>query len=198
MKNTETAQTKSENIHINFLKSTIFFFRKHFLIIMGLGLVSATGRVIQLGGFGPVSSAMHTALEIAVESARILLVFYVLGIASVRGGILRLKRFFTQRANRKSLWITAIQKLRSQWKAILLNFSGFALLAWGMNYLINALAYQTCFYLMLKKEGILAAASSEWTILLFFKNLSVIPFTLIFETMFLLWLTNRLQGILRK
>jgi hypothetical protein len=161
---------------------------------MGLGLVSATGRVIQLGGFGPVSSAMHTALELAVESARILLVFYVLGIASFKDGVLRVKRFFTQKTNRKLLWVTAMQITKSHWKAILLNFSGYALLAWAMNYLINALAYQTCFYLMLKKEGILAAASSEWTILLFFKNLSVIPFTLIFETMFLLWITKRLKG----
>lgn len=75
-----------------------------------------------------------------------------------------------------------------------MNFIGFSVIVWGMNYLIDLLAYQTCLYLALKQGGILAPASSEWTILLFFKNLSVIPFTLIFETLFLLWLADRSLG----
>jgi hypothetical protein len=32
------------------LQNAILFFRKHFLIIIGLGLISAMGRVVQLGG----------------------------------------------------------------------------------------------------------------------------------------------------
>lgn len=175
----------------HFLKSAICFFRKYFMFITGLGLVAAFGRVIQLGGFGPVSSVMNIMLELVVESARILLIFYVLGIASITNGLSRVKRFFTQKESRKNLRITGIQKMKNQWSLILMNFIGFSLIAWGMNYLIDLLAYQTCLYLALKQGGILAPASSEWTILLFFKNLSVIPFTLIFETLFLLWLADR-------
>ena len=64
----------------------------------------------------------------------------------------------------------------------------------GINLLIDLLAYETCLYLTLKKEGILVDTSSEWTILLFFKNILVIPFTLVFETVFLLWVTNKLAN----
>ena len=60
-----------------------------------------------------------------------------------------------------------------------------------MNLLIDHLAYETCLYLALRYNGILVDTSSEWTILLFFKNISVIPFTLVFETIVLLWLTNK-------
>jgi hypothetical protein len=68
------------------------------------------------------------------------------------------------------------------------------LIAATINYFIDLLAYETCLYLSLKSDGILAESSSEWTILLFFKNLTVIPLTLIFDTVLLLWLANKLSG----
>lgn len=175
------------------LDSSLAFIRRHFLVVTGLGLVAGLGRVIQLGGFGEITSSTHIFLELIIESARVLLVLYVLGLASVRNGILRVRHFFTRKRDRKTQWSIIIQNLRKQWLSILFNFIGFALIAGLLNYLIDLLAYETCLYLTLKKDGILAPASSEWTILLFFKNLSVIPFTLVFETLFILWITNKLH-----
>lgn len=179
--------------HLHFLKHTISFFQKHFVVVLGLGLVAALGRVLQLGGFGAISTSANIVLEVIVEAARLLLFFYVLGLANVTKGLLRMKRFFTHKNIRKQQRLIVVHNLKKRWAAILVNFGGFLLLAWALNYLIDLLAYETCLYLTLKKEGILAASSSEWTILLFFKNLSVIPFTLVFETLLLLWLTNRLS-----
>lgn len=176
------------------LQNAFYFFKKHFMVITGLGLVSAFGRVIQLGGFGEISAWANFVLEVIVESSRILLFLYVLGLANIRKGFFRIKHFFTQKANRKLRWRIAIQKLKSQWLSILLNIAGFLLIAWTLNYLIDLLAYKTCLYLSLKKNGVLDNSSSEWAILLFFKNLSVIPFTLVFETLFVLWLTNKLNN----
>lgn len=176
------------------LQNAVYFFKKHFLIVIGLGLIAAFGRVIQLGGFGEITTTANIIAEIIIEVSRILLFLYVLGLANIQRGILRIKRFFTQKSNRKSQWTNAVQKFRQQWYSILLNFIGFSLIAWAINYLIDLLAYQTCFYLTLKKNGVLAESSSEWIILLFFKNLSVIPFTLVFETLFVLWLTNKLHN----
>jgi hypothetical protein len=161
---------------------------------MSLGLVSAFGRVIQLGGFGAIPAWTNVLLEVIVESSRILLFLYVLGLANIRQGVLRIKHFITQKSSRKLQWTLAIQKLKEQWLAIILNVVGFFLIAWLINYLIELLAYQTCLYLSLKKNGVLVDSSSEWTILLFFKNLSVIPFTLVFETLFILWITNKLTS----
>ncbi|MDQ4141738.1 MAG: hypothetical protein M3142_14610 [Bacteroidota bacterium] len=84
--------------------------------------------------------------------------------------------------------------MKNQWFAILLNFTCFLSMAAGINFLIEQLAYVTCLLLSLKQGGIINNASSEWIILLLFKNLSVIPFTLVFEAIFLLWLTDKLQN----
>jgi hypothetical protein len=161
---------------------------------MGLGLIAALGRVIQLGGFGEITNWMNIVLEVVIESARILLFLYVLGLANIRSGLLRIKHLLTDKDNRKKLLTTTIQKLKKQWFSISLNLIGFLLIAWAINYLIDLLAYETCLYLTLKKDGILADSSSEWTILLFFKNLTVIPLTLIFDAILLLWLSNKLSN----
>ena len=179
---------------LSLLNNTLYFFKKHFTKILGLGVIAALGRVIQLGGFGQITTWMSIILEVVVESARILLFLYVLGLANIKNGVLRIKHLLTQKDNRKKLLIIAIQKLKKQWLSVSLNIIGFLLIAWTINYLIDLLAYETCLYLTLKKDGILAETSSEWTILLFFKNLTVIPLTLIFDTILLLWLSNKLPN----
>ncbi len=176
------------------LNNTVYFFKKHFLTIMGLGLIAAFGRVIQLGGFGQITSWMNVILEVVVESARVLLFLYVLGLANVKNGLLRIKHILTHKDDRKTLLTNAIHKLKKQWLSLSLNIIGFLVIASIINYLIDLLAYETCLYLSLKTDGILAESSSEWTILLFFKNLTVIPLTLIFDTVLLLWLANKLSG----
>jgi hypothetical protein len=178
---------------LNWLYSTIYFFKKNFLVLAGLGLIAAFGRVIQLGGFGEISSFLNITLEVVIESARVILFLYVLGLANVKKGALRIKHLFTQQENRKQNWRIASQKVKKQWFSILLNLIAFLLIAWTLNYLIDLLAYETCLYLTLKKGGILSNSASEWTILLFFKNLSVIPITLVFDAVFLLWITNKYQ-----
>ena len=179
---------------LSLLSNSLYFFKKHFITIIGLGFIAALGRVIQLGGFGQITTWMNVILEIVIESARILLFLYVLGFANIQNGILRIKHLVTRKDDRKKFFTIAIQKLKKQWFLVSLNIIGFLLIAWGINFLIDLLAYETCLYLSLKTDGILAESSSEWTILLFFKNLTVIPFTLIFDTILLLWLVNKLSG----
>ena len=162
---------------------------------MGLGFIAAFGRVIQLGGFGQITTWMNVILEIVIESARILLFLYVLGWANIKNGVLRIKHLLTRKEDRKKFLTVAIHKLKKQWFLVSLNIIGFLLIAWTINFLIDLLAYETCLYLSLKTDGILAESSSEWTILLFFKNLTVIPLTLIFDTVLLLWLANKLSGL---
>ena len=179
---------------LGLLNNTFYFFKTHFATIIGMGFIAALGRVIQLGGFGQITTWMNVILEIVVESARILLFLFVLGLANIRNGVLRIKHILTHKHNRKKLLTLAIHKLKKQWLLVSLNIIGFLLIAWAINYLIDLLAYETCLYLTLKTDGILAESSSEWTILLFFKNLTVIPLTLIFDAVLLLWLANKLSG----
>lgn len=176
--------------HLRWFLQTVHFFKKHAAVVLALGLVAGLGRVLQLGGFGRLAPGMHLATEAIVESARLALFLYVLGRASVPNGVRRVKRLFTDRSHRAQSLKTAWHFLKNHWLSFGLNMAGFLLVAAGLNYLIDALAYQTCLLLTLKKDGILADSSSEWTVLLFFKNLSVIPLTLVFDALFLLWLTN--------
>jgi hypothetical protein len=186
--------TLSTNLSDKFdlLNNTLYFFKKHFLVAMGLGLIAAFGRVIQLGGFGQITTWTNILLEVVIQCSRILLFLYVLGLANINNGFLRIRHLFTNKDNRRASFVIAIKKLKKQWLLVFLNIIGFLIIASVINYLINLLAYETCLYLALKKEGLLTASSSEWTILLFFKNLTVIPFTLIFDAILLLWLSNRL------
>ena len=175
------------------LSGSLLFFRKHLAVILGLGLVAGIGRVIQLEAFGPIESWLHISLEVIIESARIMIFLYTFGLASVRIGVLQIKRFFTQKGKRKSYLTIATRKLKTQWLSIIVNIIGFLIIASLINYMIDLLVYETCLYLNLKKGGIIAGSSSEWTVLLFLKNISVIPLAIIFDAIFLLWLTSRLQ-----
>lgn len=175
---------------LNLLCGSILFFKKHFLTIVGLGLIAAFGRVIQLGGFGEIPFWANIVLEGVVETSRLLIFFFVLGTSNIKAGVYQVKRLFTRRTSLKTYWPIAIRKLKTQWIQVSLSLFGFLSIVVVINFLINSLAYETCLYLTLIREGILVDTTSEWTILLFFKNILVIPFTLVFETILLLWITH--------
>jgi len=174
------------------LLHSLRFFKEHFLQILGLGLIAGIGRVVQLGAFGPVGKLENIILEVLIEGARLFLIIYIVGLSSTGLGIHRIKRFFTHREKRKQFLLSTFTRFKSNWLPTLVSIVGFSIIAFSLNVLIDALAYQTCLYITLKSGGILAPTASEWTILLFFKNLSVIPFTLVFQTMFFLWMSGSL------
>jgi len=91
------------------LQNAIHFFKKHFLVITMLGLIAAFGRVIQLGGFGEITAWTNVLLEVIIESSRLLLFLYVLGLANIKRGMLRVKNFLTQKDQRKLQWKIAVQ-----------------------------------------------------------------------------------------
>jgi hypothetical protein len=175
---------------LNLLIGSISFFKDHFLTIFGLGLFAAFGRVIQLGGFGEVPGGANIILEVIVETSRILIFLFVLGVANIKTGAYQVRRLFAGDGNLKSCLSIALGKLRTQWVRLSLSVCGFLVIVVAINFLIDTLAYETCLFLTLKKQGILV----EWTILLFFKNILVIPFTIVFDGILLLWVTNKLRS----
>jgi len=162
-------------------------------MIFSLGLIAGIGRVIQLKGFGEISTATNIIMEVVVESARLAMFIYILGSASLKMGLARLANLFSKSEHRKESIKLAFANFKSKWQILLLNFVVYLLIAWVINFLIDQLAYQTCLYLTMQNRGILNADASEWTIILFFKNLTVIPLTLIFNTLFVFYMTNRLN-----
>ena len=179
---------------LTFFHNTLYFYKKYFLPITGFGLIAAFGRVVQLGGFGAITPAANVVLEVIIEFARVLLLLYVVGLANIQRGVSRIKHFFAHKERQKLYWKTALANIKEHRFAIFLNFLAFLLFAWIINYLIDLLAYETSLYLKLKEGNLLAQSASEWTIILFFKNISVIPFTLMFESLFVLWLFNKMKS----
>ncbi len=179
---------------LNWFSHSVWFFKNHFLTIFTLGLVAAFGRAIQLGAFGEITTQSHIFLEIIVELTRLLIFFYTLGLTHIKTGAGRVVKLFTNKASRRKNWHLAMQQLKSKWAVILLNLVTFLFIAWIINYLIDYAAYQTCMYAKLKAGQIISDEASEWALILFFKNISVIPFTIIFNAFFLLWITNKLTA----
>ncbi len=70
------------SLDANWLTDSLYFVKKHFVVIITLGLVAAFGRVIQLEGFGPIPTWLNIVLEVFIEAARLLLFIYVLGWAN--------------------------------------------------------------------------------------------------------------------
>ena len=172
------------------------FFKNHFFPIFGLGLLAAFGRAAQLRAFGPISESANLLLEIVVEAIRVLIFLYALGLTNVRTGAVSILRLFSAAENRRRHWRAAMQKVKSQWVAIILNLAAFLIIAWAINFLIDYAAYQTCLYAKMKSSEVISDTASEWAFILFLKNISIIPFTLVFNALFLLWVTNRLTGSL--
>jgi hypothetical protein len=185
--------SKATNNQLDWLKTTMLFFKAHLPVIMSLGLVAGIGRVIQLGGFGAISGTVYLVLEVIIETARLLLVIYVVGSASIPVGISRIGKIFSRDSNRRQLAKRAVSSIRSKWKSLLMNFVLYLVIAWLINVFIDHIAYETCLYLTMRQHGILNDQTSEWTIILFFKNLTIIPLTLIFNTLFLFHVTNKMR-----
>jgi hypothetical protein len=173
---------------------TFGFIRMNFWIILGWGLVAAVGRTIQLRAFGPISPFTHSLLEILIESARIALVLYALGLANIKSGLAKISRVTRSKASRQQHGRLALLRMRKLWVIILMNLGVFLLLAYVFNLLIDHIAYQTCLYITLTTRQLISEQSSEWALILFLKNISIIPFTLVFQTLFILWITNQLPN----
>jgi hypothetical protein len=183
---------------LSWLTTSLHFFKRHLLTVVICGLVAGVGRVAQLGGFGETTPLTNGVLEVLVEGSRLFLLLFVLGGGNSIAGWRRVRLFFVNSEKRKAFILKAKTGIRSNGWPILFSFIGFSIIAVVLNLLIQTLAYETCLFITLKMRGILSDSSSEWTILLFFKNLSVIPFTLIFQTLLLLWITGRVNGAVGK
>jgi hypothetical protein len=180
---------------ISLVKYSIHFFGAHFLLVFSAGLIAALGRAIQLGAMSEVSAALNTLLEIIIESARVMTFLLALGEGSIGKGVRSISSIFhLTRTQWKSTWLIIINRLKANWLPLVINLLVFSAIAFVMNFIIDKVAYRTELLATLQSSDILDPQASEWVLLLFFKNLTVIPFTIIFNCLLLLWLTDNLTN----
>lgn len=169
------------------------FYGRNFFPLLGLMLVAALGRAVQMKAVGEITSGEYILLEIGVELSRVVVVILVLGEGSLKKGFQRCKRAFTlKKSERKTLWHTVVRNFKTYWPALLWNFIIFCMLAFLIDYCIKEIANNQSVLLWLKDQHILHASASANPLVFFLKNLTVIPFTIIFEFGILLWLMGKI------
>ncbi len=175
------------------IQETQRFINKHWLSVGALSLVAAAGRFVQEGGTGRISAEAFFTLEIAVELSRIVLVLLVIGNGAVSVGFRRIVSIFRmKRADWKQVWMQL--KTIVAWNKISLsvNFILFMIIGTVVNMSIDLVTH---LFLLewLKSQGLLAAAAYQWPVILFLKNVSIIPFTLVFECVLVLFLIGKVK-----
>ena len=153
--------------------------------VLGLGLVAAIGRMVQVGAAGEIPRATHLALEVAIEGARLALLLHVLGEGSMVAGGHTVARILRQP---RAAWQRARAALRGRSPGVVLNLLAFGAIAAVANFAIFRIAGQWTALAMLKHCGWIADQAGPWVTILFLKNVSIIPWTLVFLAGLACWL----------
>ena len=166
------------------LRRSLVFCGRFLPVVLGLGLVAAVGRALQIGAAGEISREAHLVLEVIVEGARGVLALHVLGMGSVLGGWMVLKRGFKFRSRfRREL----CEAFHARWRVLAVNLLAFGAVAALVNVVIFAVARSWTALEMLKHCGWIAAQPGPWVTILFLKNVTLIPWTVVFMVVLGLW-----------
>lgn len=167
-------------------------FKRNALLIFIFGAMAGLGRFFQEGGYGAISPAMHGILEVVVNVARLLIVFLIIGQGYMQAGFRNFTSIFRMRKYEwHQVWTNVRYNFSNNFLAILVNFIIYIIIAVITNIALFSLFEFTTFLEWLKSTSLISPTASKWPVLLFFKNISIIPFTLIFETLFVMWIVER-------
>ncbi|MDF7816980.1 hypothetical protein P1X15_05210 [Runella sp. MFBS21] len=174
---------------VEILQKTLQFISRYGLKVLLLGLVAAFGRGMQEGAWGAISSIGFWGLEFVVEGVRLGLVILVIGNGSLKIGFRRVVAIFrAKKSDWKLIWTQFKKNVSANKIAILVNFALFLMIAALFNFSIHV-GIEEGLLKYLKNNHIIDAMASKWPVVLWLKNVSIIPFTLIFETILILLLT---------
>ncbi|GAB3274533.1 hypothetical protein GCM10027347_47480 [Larkinella harenae] len=156
-------------------------------------LWAALGRAIQMRIFGPVPPSFHLALEIVVESARIMTVLVIIGHGNIQQGV---RKSASIMQLKKKEWRAVGQAIRTNfrlhWANVFIHLMVFSLLAFGFNRLNDWIANHSAVFYGMKDFGIIHEQATPTPLFFFLKNLTVIPFTLLFEYGLFRWLAGQM------
>ncbi len=156
------------------------FFGRHALVVLGLALIAAIGRVLQIGRAKRLPKPGYIALEIGVEVVRLAMVLAIFGdgdpLAAAKGA-----RAWLSAPGRSSLLARLAGGLGLHWPQVLIAALVFVLVAVVANMIIFALARSTRVLALAGGLGVEAPdqKSLRLAVMLFIKNLTIIPFTVI-------------------
>ncbi|MGA0556636.1 hypothetical protein ACO2Q8_08295 [Larkinella sp. VNQ87] len=180
--------------HLALVSWTFRFWRAYAGPITGWMLLAALGRAVQMRIFGPVSSPVYTGLEVVVELARIITLLVIIGHGNLRRGAQKLVLLLRYKSSNwrevgQTIWTIG----RQDWPILLWNLLAFSLLAFGFNKLNGLIADHEAVQALLRQNGLMHTSATGMPVFFFLKNLTVIPFTLIFEYGLFCWLAGKMM-----
>ena len=174
------------------IQKTDTYFKRNFILILILGAMAGLGRFFQEGGYGEISNSMHGILEVVVNGARLLIILHIIGQGYMQAGFRNVTNLFTlTKSEWHRIWDNVKDNFLNNAITILTNFIILIVVAVIFNIALFALFDYTTFLEWLKSTALISPEASKWPVLLFFKNIFIIPFTLIFETLFVMWIVER-------
>jgi hypothetical protein len=156
------------------------FFGRHILIIFGIGLLAALGRALQVSRKTAFSKAGYVAFEVVVEAVRALIIFAVVGAGDLRSGVQAIWRFLASTGDRSAALNALVHGVTLRWPTMLACFIAFSLAGAAANVAIftgaSALSSAAAARLGPSPDE---DKARKLGIVLFIKNLTVIPFTVV-------------------
>jgi hypothetical protein len=136
---------------------------------------------------------LAVALEFVVELARITTLLVIIGHGNLSNGIQKVVGIFRFSREQWSGFSRAVRRTFSQqWTVLLWNLLLFSLVAYAFNWANGVIADHSSVLLFLKDNGFMNESASGMPVFFFLKNLTVVPFTLVFDYILLRWLTGKL------
>lgn len=167
------------------------FIRQNFLTTFVPGLISGLCRFVQEGGAGPVSVSTQATLGIVVFLSRTIIVLSAAGQGNVLEGLNRIFKVFSfSAADWKMTGLNLKSNARFNLIALVVNILLFVMVSIFINVSLAFLTEATPFLAYLRSLGLLAPAAGKWPVILFLKNISVIPFAFVFEIFLVMFLTG--------
>jgi hypothetical protein len=159
--------------------------------ILGLGLIAAAGRAIQVGPGRNWPKPAYVAFEIAVELVRLTIILVAIGGGDPLEGAHRIASFFSGPDHSEALGRLA-RGWGQRWAQALAALVLFAIAAGLANVATFAIAGLAPVRGLAARAGIAGAddKASKLAVVLFLKNLTIIPFTMIWLWGLLLFLAR--------
>ena len=158
------------------LTQSIRFYARYAIPIIGPGLLSSVGRAIQLGWSEYLSGMEYLLLELMVEAARVAIFLAVVGEGSFTAGVTAIKSVWNT-AGYVSIW----NNLKARWVAVIWSIAAFIIFACLVNLVINLIAHNDTVISAVRNLGFPPTKdeSLRFAVLFFLKNITIIPFTLV-------------------
>jgi hypothetical protein len=173
------------------ITETDSFIRHNFFTTIAPGLVAGVCRYIQEGGIGEVSVSTQASLGMVVFLARAIIVFSVAGDGNILDGVAEIFKIFSMNS---SDWKNTGMNLKGNFRynliALFVNIFIFIMISLLINIGLSFLMEYTPFLTYLKEHHIMAPSASHWPVLLFLKNISIIPFAFVFEILLIMFLAG--------